>query len=277
MVSFTALEISSPMSEITQFAKAAAVHAGDMIVRERNQNSLQWDFKGGNELVTQADLKADTLITNLIRETYPEHVVLSEELAPTVVGDDAAFDRDLWIVDPIDGTVNYAHGHCQSAVSIAYVHNNEIVVGVVYNPFTCEMFWAEAGNGAFLNDSPIEVARESDPSRAIIATGFPYDKSTLEPMIKRVAIILRECADIRRLGSAALDICWVAAGRLDGFYESLSLWDFAAAQLIAREAGAQYGHFSEVPAGVDPQFHCDDILVANPALYPRLRDILQRA
>ena len=274
MLNYSTLEISH-MSEITRFARAAAVHAGDLIVRERQQANLQRDFKGGHELVTQADLKADALITELIQEAYSSHAILSEELAPDI-GDISAL-KDLWIVDPIDGTVNYAHGHAQSAVSIAYVQDGRIVVGVVYNPFTREMFWAEAGGGAFLNDDAIEVARETDPRRAIIATGFPYDKTTLEPMIRRVGKVLRECADIRRLGSAALDICWVAAGRLDGFYESLSLWDFAAAQLIAREAGAQYGHFSELPVDADPQFHCDDILVANPALFPRLREILQSA
>jgi myo-inositol-1(or 4)-monophosphatase len=262
------------MTDIIDFARSAATRAGDLIVKERSQQSLQRDFKGGHELVTQADLKADALISELIAAAYPEHLILSEELAPEI-GDVAALEEDLWIVDPIDGTVNYAHGHCQSAVSIAHVRDREIVAGVVYNPFTAEMFWATAGGGAFLNDSPIRVGEESDPRRAIIATGFPYEKSSLEPMLTRVAAILRECADIRRLGAASLDICWVAAGRLDGYYESLNLWDFAAAQLIAREAGARYGHFRDIPAGVDPQFHCDNILVANPALFPRLRAILQ--
>lgn len=261
------------MPDKIEFAKAAAVHAGDMIVKERQQNALQRNFKWDNELVTQADLKADALITSLIKESYPGHFILSEELAPEM-GDKSMLEGDLWIVDPIDGTVNYAHGHCQSAVSIAHARDGKIDVGVVYNPFTRELFWAESGGGAFLNDDPIQVARETEPRRAIIATGFPYDKSTLEPMLERVAKVLRECADIRRLGSAALDICWVAAGRLDGYYESLSVWDFAAAQLIAIEAGARYGHFTEVPEHVAPQFHNKDILVANPELYPKLRNIL---
>lgn len=262
------------MPDITEFAKAVAMHAGDLIVREREENALQRDFKGGNELVTQADLKADALIAGLIRQRYPGHMILSEELAPDL-DDVSSVAGDLWIVDPIDGTVNYAHGHRQSAVSIAHVKDGAIDVGVVFNPFTRELFWAERGGGAFLNDRPIRVAGETDPRRAIIATGFPYDKSYLEPMLQRFCQILRECADIRRLGSASLDICWVAAGRLDGYYESLSLWDFAAAQLIAIEAGARYGHFSEVPPGVAPQFHCKDILVANPELFPRLWEILQ--
>ncbi len=263
------------MPDIVKFAKAAAIHAGDMIVSERQHNVLRLEFKGGKELVTQADLKADALITNLIEESFPGHQILSEELQPEL-GDVSQIQGDLWIIDPIDGTVNYAHGHRQSAVSIAHVKGGKIDLGVVYNPFTRELFWAESGSGAFLNDSPIQVAREADPKRAIIATGFPYDKTNLEPMLHRVGNILRECADIRRLGSAALDICWVAAGRLDGYYESLSLWDFAAAQVIAIEAGAQYGHFTEVPAHVAPQFHVEDILVANPALFSVLREILQR-
>ena len=129
------------MPDKIEFAKAAAVHAGDMIVRERQQNALQRDFKWDNELVTQADLKADALITSLIKERYPEHFILSEELAPEM-GDQSMLEGDLWIVDPIDGTVNYAHGHSQSAVSIAHAIDGKIDVGVVYNPFTRELFWA---------------------------------------------------------------------------------------------------------------------------------------
>ena len=264
------------MSDLIDFAKALAVHAGDMIVRERASGDLQHQFKNGSELVTQADLKADRLITSLIHESYPEHLILSEELAPEI--DQVSTENGhLWIVDPIDGTVNFAHGHSQSAVCIAHVENGQIVDGVVYNPFTKELFWAESGGGAYLNERRIQVAGETDRRRAIIATGFPYEKSTLEPQIRRVGNILRQCADIRRLGSAALDICWVAAGRLDGYYESLNLWDFAAAQLIAIEAGAEYGHFSPVPQGVSPQFCCDDILVANAVLFPQLKAILNQS
>jgi len=244
-----------------------------MIVRERMDTELVHEFKADNELVTSADLKADALISKRIKHRFPGHLILSEELAPNV-GNVTDIREPLWIVDPIDGTVNYAHGHAQSAVSIAYVEAGKIVAAVVYNPFTEELFSAEVGCGAFLNDVSIGVSTETELKRVIIATGFPYDKTNLQPMIHRVGKILTECADIRRLGSAALDICWVAVGRLDGFYESLSLWDFAAAQLIAKEAGAQYGHFSEVPEGISPAFYCQDILVANPPLYSKLHGIL---
>ena len=258
--------------EVVSFAKSTATKAGELIVDARNSGALSREFKAGSELVTQADFQADKLITGLINEQFPGHKILSEELSPDAV--DASSESNLWIIDPIDGTVNYAHGHNQSAVSIAYVNEGQIVVGVVFNPFTDEMFWAVKGQGAWLNEKQIFVSAETDPRRAIIATGFPYTKDNLDPLFERVEIILRQCADIRRLGSAALDICWVAAGRLDGFYESLSLWDFAAAQLIAREAGATYGHFMDLPDGVDSQFHCENILVANSTLFPKLRTLL---
>ena len=174
----------------------------------------------------------------------------------------------LFRSDPIDGTVNYAHGHIQSAVSIAYCEHGQITLGVVYNPFTDELFSAELGQGAKLNGATIRVADETNLRRAIIATGFPYIKEGIDDMVERVRSILHHCADIRRLGSAALDICWLAAGRLDGYYESLSLWDFAAARLIAAEAGAVCGHFGAVPEDVDPQFFNKNLLIANPALYP---------
>ena len=262
-------------TNILDFATQLARETGQQILADR-QTNLTTSFKDGEEMVTSADINADRLITSCIKESYPEHKVFSEEGAPDLNLLQRS-NEPLWIVDPIDGTVNFAHGHSQSAVSLAYVDNSQISCGVVYNPFTDELFSAEKGNGAFLNGEPIEVARETELSKAIIATGFPYDKFEMEPLIRRVGNILQNCADIRRLGSAALDICWLAMGRLDGYYESLSVWDFAAAQLIAKEAGAQYGHFSPVPEGVDPQFYARDILIANPVLYPKLLKVLQEA
>jgi myo-inositol-1(or 4)-monophosphatase len=264
------------MTDLALFALSIAREAGALIVQERNSAAMTQEYKQGIELVTSADLKADQLIRDRINAQYPAHYVLSEESSPDL-GDVQTLDAPVWIIDPIDGTVNFAHGHNQSAISIAYVEAAQIKLGVVFNPFTNEMFSAEKGGGAHLNGEPIHVAQETELAKAIVATGFPYEKSGLEPMIRRVHAVLLECADIRRLGSAALDICWLAMGRLDAYYESLSIWDFAAAQLIAREAGAEYGHFSQVPAGVDPQFYNQDILIANPMLFPRLQALLQAA
>lgn len=266
--------MESVMGKMQQFVQVLAKEAGELIVRERVQAALSLDYKNNDELVTNADIKADRLICERITREFPEHKIVSEESSPDA-GQIQDIKTPLWIIDPIDGTVNYAHGHNQSGISIAYVEQAQIKLGVVFNPFSNELFSAELGKGAFLNGNPISVSQETELARSLIATGFPYDKSTLDPMIARLHAVLANCADIRRLGSAALDICFLAMGRLDGYYESLSVWDFAAAQLIAREAGATIGHFSEVPAEVDPQFYDRDILIANPAIFPKLQALLQ--
>jgi len=261
------------MEALLQFAQQLARDAGQLMLSERAESSLHRDYKDGIELVTQADLKVDALICERIRQHYPDHAILSEESSPDLQRPWES-PVPVWIIDPIDGTVNYAHGHIQSAVSIAYLEDGQVSMAVVYNPFTDELFHAVAGAGAYLNDEPISVSGKTDLSRALIATGFPYVKEGLEPMVDRVQAILTHCADIRRLGSAALDICWLAAGRMDGYFESVSLWDFAAARLIAGEAGAQCGHFSAIPDGMDPQFYCQDLLIATPDLFPELRQLL---
>ena len=262
-------------TEHLEFSKALARQAGELVSRERAAG-MGHEYKQGLELVTTADLKADRLIADAIAARFPGHCLISEELAPRSLQQDLQ-TRPCWIVDPIDGTVNFAHGHNQSAISIAFADAGEIRCGVVFNPFTGEMFWGQRDGGAWLNDQAIAVGGETELHRALIATGFPYEKSALPLLMGRLQAVLTECADIRRLGAAALDICWVAMGRLDGFYENLSLWDFAAAQLIAREAGAQYGHFQPVPRDCLPQFYGQNILVANASLFPRLAALLQAA
>ncbi|NKB35011.1 MAG: inositol monophosphatase [Pseudomonadales bacterium] len=264
------------LQEIQEFTIRIAQGAGKIICEHREEAELTSEFKRGTELVTNADLAADKYISDAIQQQYPGHLIVSEESSPDI-GNIQKLKQPVWIVDPIDGTVNFAHGHNQSAVSIAFVNQHQVSVGVVFNPFTDEMFTAQKDGGAFLNGEAIQVAQESNLRRAIIATGFPYEKSNMEPMIRRVREVLNHCADIRRLGSAALDICWVAVGRLDGYYESLSVWDFAAARLIALEAGAKCGNFSEVPEEIDPQFYDQDLLITNEALYPQLLAVLHSA
>lgn len=264
------------MENLLEFACDLARETGRLIVEEQQKASLTREYKQGMELVTEADLKADRLICERISREFPEHLILSEESSPKLANVHL-LKQPVWIVDPIDGTVNFAHGHRQSAVSIAWAEGGHIEMGVVYNPFTDEMFSARRGCGASLNGEEIWVSGERELSRALIATGFPYQKTGLKPLIQRLDAVLHNCADIRRLGSAALDICWLACGRLDGFYETLSLWDFAAAGLIAREAGASYGHFSELPVGAHPEFHNEDIVIATPALFEPLRKLLIEA
>lgn len=258
-------------TNILTLALRLAQRAGALIREQRRQ--LDISFKDGTELVTQADIAADKLITEGIRKCYPDHQILSEELNP----DQTTEAADLWIIDPIDGTVNYAHRHPQCAVSIAYYRDGKPVVGVVHNPFLNETFHAIRNKGAFINDRPIRVSRTEEMQRALIATGFPYTKETLPLLMRRLSVVMAECADIRRLGSAALDICWVATGRLDGYYESVKPWDFAAARLIASEAGATTGHIFPLADGVNEDLEGSNLLIANPALFERLQQILQAA
>ncbi|WP_369984160.1 inositol monophosphatase [Thalassolituus sp.] len=261
-------------TNVLTLALRLAKQAGELIAKQRQ--SLSVSYKNGNELVTQADVAADTLIANGIRSNYPDHVILSEELTPDQLAE-ASEREHLWIVDPIDGTVNYAHHHPQVAISIAYYHKGKARVGVVHNPFLNETFHAQAGKGARLNDVPIRCSTNVELNRAIIATGFPYVIEDLPKLMRRLENVLSNCADIRRLGSAALDICWVACGRIDGYYESVKPWDFAAAQLIAREAGAQFGHIHELSADINPQLHGDNILISGAQLFSPLQSLLREA
>ena len=255
-----------PMMDL---ALTLARDAGDEIARQRSALEINFKYDGA-ELVTQADVAADKLINEGIKAAFPDHDILSEELGP----DNETDCEHLWIIDPIDGTVNYAHGHAQVAVSIAYYHNGDCKAAVVHNPFAEETFEAMAGKGAFLNDQPIEVSGKQDMRRAIVGTGFPYQKDDIDELMKRVTAVLKHCGDIRRLGAASLDICWVACGRLDAYYETVKPWDFAAAQLIAREAGARFGHIYPIPQGLNPQIYSHNIMVATPALFEPMQQLL---
>ncbi len=266
------------IKQILEFAKSIARSAGAIMVTELHKHGgpeSHYKF-AGTELVTEADIKVDKLICDAIRHQFPGHLILAEESAPDLAGL-SQIVAPLWVIDPIDGTVNYAHDHGHSAVSIAYIEQGMVQCGVVFNPFADEMFYARREQGAFLNGIPIHVAQKTHIRRALFATGFPYEKDNLAPLVKRLAVMLDNCADLRRNGSAALDICWVAMGRLDIYYENLSVWDFAAAQLIAQEAGAIYGHFQPVPAGVSAVFHNKNILVSNAVLFEQARLLLQQA
>lgn len=259
--------------DLSIFALNLAMHAGEIMMQERSLHPLQHQYKNNDELVTQADIKVDEFITKQIRKNYPEHRIVSEEGSPDYasLGKD---DRPTWIIDPIDGTVNYAHHQFNSAVSIAYAEKGTVQVGVVHCPFLRETFHALRGTYVVMNHKPIQVSGQTDLRRALIATGFPYHKEDNPILIRRLGSILDHCQDIRRLGSAAIDICWVAMGRLDGYYETLKPWDFAAARLIAEEAGATCGHFSDVPEQEVPEFYGSDILITTPELFQGLRGLL---
>lgn len=252
---------------LLEFASHLAKQAGDIMIKE--QESLTLDYKESVELVTQADVKVDQFLHKRILETYPDHQIISEETTPKW----KLTHEPVWIIDPIDGTVNYAHKHNQSAVSIAFYQDAQALLAVVYNPFNNEMFSAIKGKGAWLNQKPIECSTKDGLTRALIATGFPYHKSNTQELAQRLATVLNNCADIRRLGSAALDICWVACGRMDAYYETVSLWDCAAARLIAKESGAQVGSFD--PHNTQEiDWQTQHLLISNAKLYPQLNTLL---
>ncbi|WP_166257294.1 inositol monophosphatase family protein [Marinobacter salicampi] len=264
------------MQAIADFAEQIALEAGRLIKHERDNNPLRTDYKDQTELVTHADLLADKLITEAIQARFPSHRILSEESRPDK-SQAADLDSPLWIIDPIDGTVNYAYGHHQVAISIAYAEKGHVQAGIVHAPFVAETFRAVRGHGATLNQARIQHSGATVPRDSLFATGFPYTKDKLPPLVKRLDAMIHNCRDLRRLGSAALDICWVACGRLDAYYESVSPWDFAAGRLIALEAGARAGHFSEVPDGYPVDLWGQDLLISAPEIYNQLRDILQEA
>lgn len=264
------------MPRIADFAESIAREAGELIRHEREKNTLRTNYKQQTELVTHADVMADEFITDAIRQAYPDHRILSEETMPDL-SQAEELDTPLWIVDPIDGTVNYAYGHPQVAVSIAWAEKGRVQVGIVHAPFSNETFRAEKGKGATLNGEPIKHSGATDLRQSLFATGFPYTKDNLEPLVRRLDVMIHHCRDLRRLGSAALDICWVACGRLDAYYETVSPWDFAAAKLIAREAGAKAGHFSGVPEGYPEDLWGQDNLITAPGVYEGIRDLLVSA
>jgi myo-inositol-1(or 4)-monophosphatase len=196
--------------------------------------------EGVNNLVTEADHAAEKAIFEIIQKQYPDHFILSEE-----TGEIPTHSEYKWIIDPLDGTVNFAHGIPLCAVSIGIEKNGEMIMGAVYAPFINEFYIAEKGNGAYLNDKKIQVSNQTDMLKSCLVTGFPYTypklhKGPLEIFSKMVL----QGIPVRRLGSAAIDLCWVAAGRFDGFWEfNLSPWDTAAGYILVKEAGGKVTDF----------------------------------
>jgi len=258
------------LEHMLEFTEELAMKAGHLI-KELREKPLEFNYKCGTELVTSADLKSDDLIRNELKAYYPDIPIYSEESH----ADKTDFFGPLWIVDPIDGTVNYAHGQFNVSVSIAFAYKGELKLGVVYCPFLEEKFSALRGHGAYMNGKRIYCNQMDDLSRAVIATGFPYDRSKRSALMKRVSNILNNCQDIRRLASAAIDICWVACGRLEGYYETVSIWDMAAGFVIAKEAGALISNFGPEKPELPEEFNSECMLVSNPKLHDKLFDLLK--
>lgn len=223
---------------LLEVAVEAARAAADLL-RERASgiHRLTWQAKGTADFVSEVDLAAEVRVRDVIARRLPQAIVAGEEHSPEAVGSHGL----VFVVDPLDGTTNYLHGYPEYAVSIGVLDEGQLLAGVVRNAATGEEFTAIAGGGAWRDGEPIAVSRTDDPSRALVGTGFPHRSlDQLDLYQRQFATITARTAGIRRAGSAALDLCDVACGRFDAFWElRLAPWDVAAGQLIVREAGGR--------------------------------------
>jgi myo-inositol-1(or 4)-monophosphatase len=229
--------------------------------------------KGPIDLVTAADLEVERAFRALIASRFPSHVVLGEEEG--VESGRPAGGAHRWIIDPLDGTTNFAHGLALFCVSIALEIDGRLELGVVYDPIAEELFTAERGEGARLNGERLRVSSCARLLDALLCTGFPYSViDDRESQIKVFAAFLGRARAVRRLGSAALDLCYVAAGRLDGFWEErLHPWDIAAGAVIVEEAGGRVTDFAGAPVELD----AGQIVVSTPALHPAVLAVIADA
>ncbi len=245
-----------------------ARYAGKMAIEMRKED-LKVEYKNQADLVTRADKAIEAYLLAQIEENFPSHTALAEE-----TGMHKKDSAHKWYIDPIDGTLNYAHGLPEYSISIAYAYEGELQVGVVYCPEMDEMFSAVKGQGAWLNGKPIRVSKIEKLIDALLITGFRHALiDTPQSNIDNFIHFARKSQTVRRLGSAALDLAYVAAGRAEGFWEiALNPWDVAAGILLVREAGGIVeGLFGEA----DLLTGSVDILSANPAIFPQMREVLE--
>jgi myo-inositol-1(or 4)-monophosphatase len=244
-----------------EVAIVAAEAAGEVLRNGFGQHQ-EIKFKGEVDLVTKADENAEQAITRLLQKTFPNYGMLAEE------GGELKGEGNVrWIVDPLDGTTNFAHGLPLFCTSIALERDGEVVLGVVYDPMANETYTAERGGGATLNGEPIVVSDIDDPIRALLATGFPYDRDEVPAALELFGRFAVHTQGMRRLGSAALDLCYVAAGRLDGYYErGVKAWDIAAGTLILREAGGKVTNYS----GHELDLELGEVVASNGLLHADL-------
>lgn len=233
-----------------------------------NNDNLKISNKEGiNNWVTEADHAAEKAIIDVIKSDYPDHFILSEEVGEMATGSDTK-----WIIDPIDGTINFASGIPICCVSIGVEQNGEMILGAVYNPFIDEFFFAQKGFGASLNNKKIAVSKKTAVLHSCLVTGFPYTYLDMENGPLQVfERLVRKGIPVRRLGSAAIDLCWVAAGRFDGFFEhSLSAWDSAAGYLIVEEAG---GKVTDMNGGIYSPYQ-KKIVATNGLIHDELIEVI---
>ncbi len=255
------------MKETRKIVRNIVLEAGKYVRSEMGKETTI-DFKGEIDLVTDVDRKSEEMISRVLQEAFPGDDLLAEETGAR----NARKSSRRWLIDPLDGTTNFAHGYPFLAITVALESENEIVFGVVYDPIREEYFEAEKGAGATLNGKPIHVSNVGELNKCLFATGFPYDiKEHPEGHIERLGRVLMAGQGIRRDGSAALDLCYVASGRIDAFYEmNLAPWDTAAGTLLVEEAGGKVTTFRGEPYSVYER----EIAATNGRIHDEVVDIL---
>jgi len=224
----------------------AAYKAGNILIKDfREVENLQVSKKGIGDFVTSADLNSEKTIIKILQKAYPKIEIMSEETNPET---NLNKHEKKWIIDPLDGTLNFIHGLPHFAISIALMVKEELISGVIYDPIKDELFWAEKGVGAFLNDKRIRVSARNQLKNALVSTGIPWKgmESSHKNYLKILENIMKNSSGIRRYGSASLDLAYVAAGRYDAFWEfNLKTWDIAAGALLVKEAGGHVGNINK--------------------------------
>jgi myo-inositol-1(or 4)-monophosphatase len=259
------------MHPMLGIAVRAARRAGAIINRAaRDVDLLSVTRKRHNDFVTEVDRAAEAAVIEILHRAYPDHAILAEESGATA--GQAAGSEYTWIIDPLDGTTNFIHGFPQYAVSIGLKHKGVLAQGVVYDPTKNELFTATRGRGAYLNERRIRVSKRLQLNEALIGTGFPFrDFADLDEYLAMFRALTARVAGIRRAGSAALDIAYVAAGRLDGFWEmGLSPWDMAAGALMVQEAGGLVGDLRGDAGFLDS----GRMICGNPKIFAQLVQIV---
>lgn len=225
------------------------------------------EHKGAINIVTEVDRACEAAILELLRSRFPEHDIVTEETDLARHG-----SPYVWYIDPLDGTTNYAHGYPCFCTSLALVHNGQVIVGAVYDPLRDELFTAERGVGSFLNGRRLHVSTNSALVDSLLLTGFPYDvRENLEARLRLFTLFMGQAQAVRRDGSAALDLCYVAAGRVEGFWEEfLQPWDILAGALMIEEAGGRVSRFDDSPIGV----RADQLIATNGVIHGRMIELL---
>ena len=259
------------MQAYLHIATRAARQAAKLLMRHwERTDTLDAIEKQPNDWVSEVDKQAEKLIIDSLQQAYPDHAILGEEF-----GTNQKTSDYQWIIDPLDGTQNYLRGLPHFAISIALIYQSQLACGIIYDPVRDELFTASRGHGARLNDHRLRIRADTQLHQALVGTGLPFRNPSLLPRyLKGFARVAHSVCDIRRTGSAALDLAYVASGRLDGFWEyQLQPWDIAAGALLVLEAG---GFVSDID-GADSFLATGNILATSPKLFPDLQALIQQA